>query len=142
MSMFFFNLYVKKYSCFVFKSCCATHSDVCFLSKVSGKTFEVESTFHRYVRPVRHPLLSVFCTELTGITQDAVAGEDAFEKVFSDFNAWLAAEAVIGSRFTFVTCGDWDLKTMLPNQCVDVGVSLPGYFGRWINLKVSNQSDD
>ena len=103
---------------------------------MSGKTFEVESTFHRYVRPVRHPLLSVFCTELTGITQDAVSGEDAFERVFADFNAWLAAEAVIGSRFTFVTCGDWDLKTMLPNQCVDVGVSLPGYFGRWINLKV------
>ena len=88
------------------------------------------------MRPVRHPLLSVFCTELTGITQDAVSGEDAFETVFADFNAWLAAESVIGSRFTFVTCGDWDLKTMLPNQCADVGAAVPGYFGRWINLKV------
>lgn len=105
--------------------------------KVSGKTFEVESTFHRYVRPVTHPLLSIFCTELTGITQDAVASEDAFEKVFIDFNAWLAAESVIGSRFTFVTSGDWDLKTMLPNQCADVGAAVPGYCGRWINLKVA-----
>ena len=120
----------------MFKSCLTTYPVNCFLSKVSGKTFEVESTFHRYVRPVRHPLLSIFCTELTGITQDAVAAEDDFEKVFADFNAWLAAESVIGSRFAFVTCGDWDLKTMLPNQCADVGAAVPGYFGRWINLKV------
>ncbi len=38
--------------------------------KVSAKTFETEATFHRYVRPVRHPELSLFCTELTGITQE------------------------------------------------------------------------
>ena len=30
---------------------------------------QVEATFHRYIRPVHHPLLSPFCTELTGITQ-------------------------------------------------------------------------
>ena len=88
------------------------------------------------MRPVRHSLLSVFCTELTGITQDVVASEDDFAKVIADFNAWLAAESVIDSRFTFVTCGDWDLKTMLPNQCSDVGASVPDYFSRWINLKV------
>ena len=26
--------------------------------------------FHEYVRPVAHPTLSPFCTQLTGITQD------------------------------------------------------------------------
>lgn len=31
--------------------------------------FQVEAIFHKYVRPVRHPLLSTFCTDLTGITQ-------------------------------------------------------------------------
>ena len=31
--------------------------------------FEVEAIFHKYVRPVHHPLLTSFCTELTGITQ-------------------------------------------------------------------------
>ena len=33
------------------------------------KGFEVEAIFHQYVRPVKHPLLTTFCTELTGITQ-------------------------------------------------------------------------
>lgn len=31
--------------------------------------FQVEAIFHEYVRPTHHPLLSTFCTELTGITQ-------------------------------------------------------------------------
>lgn len=30
---------------------------------------EVESEFHSYVQPQEHPVLSAFCTELTGITQ-------------------------------------------------------------------------
>ncbi len=32
--------------------------------KVSSRDFSVQSTFHRYVRPVHHPNLSHFCTEL------------------------------------------------------------------------------
>lgn len=30
---------------------------------------EVQTQFHEYVKPVRHPTLTKFCTELTGITQ-------------------------------------------------------------------------
>ena len=33
------------------------------------KSFDVVSIFHEYVRPVHHPTLTTFCTELTGITQ-------------------------------------------------------------------------
>jgi hypothetical protein len=40
-------------------------------------------------------------------------------------------------RFTLVTSGDWDLKTMLPNQCRLSGVDLPAYAGEWINVKKS-----
>jgi ERI1 exoribonuclease 3 len=32
-------------------------------------TRQVEGTFHEYVRPVKVPQLTDFCTELTGITQ-------------------------------------------------------------------------
>lgn len=37
--------------------------------------------------------------------------------------------------FAFVTCGDWDLKTMLPNQCRTSKCSKPKYFSQWINIK-------
>lgn len=30
---------------------------------------EVQSQFHEYVKPIRHPRLTDFCTQLTGITQ-------------------------------------------------------------------------
>ena len=35
----------------------------------TNKGFEIEAIFHEYVRPVHNPMLTRFCTELTGITQ-------------------------------------------------------------------------
>jgi ERI1 exoribonuclease 3 len=35
-----------------------------------------------------------------------------------------------------VTCGDWDLKTMLPTQCETCKISIPKYFTKWTNLKI------
>ena len=40
----------------------------CALLNVN-RGFEVEAIFHKYVRPIKNPLLSAFCTELTGINQ-------------------------------------------------------------------------
>lgn len=36
---------------------------------LNTSTGEVESEFHTYVQPQERPILSEFCTELTGITQ-------------------------------------------------------------------------
>lgn len=42
-----------------------------------------------------------------------------------------------GVNFTFLTCGDWDLKTMLPSQCKYFNISYSNYFKNWINIKKS-----
>jgi inhibitor of KinA sporulation pathway (predicted exonuclease) len=42
------------------------------LYNLSSRT--VEGTFHEYIRPVRVPTLTTFCTELTGIEQVLYAG--------------------------------------------------------------------
>jgi len=39
---------------------------------------EIQATFHEYVRPVQNPILSEFCTELTGITQVRVLASGRF----------------------------------------------------------------
>ncbi len=110
-----------------------------------GGRLEEAARFHRYVRPVVHPRLTPFCTELTGITQEMVDGEDVFERVYGDFLEWLSSETE-GFRlpFSFVTCGDWDLKTMLPGQCRLSGLEPPGegrpHFRRWVNVKRSCHS--
>lgn len=36
---------------------------------LSTATGEIESEFHAYVQPQEYPVLSEFCTELTGIKQ-------------------------------------------------------------------------
>lgn len=36
---------------------------------LNTSTGVIESEFHMYVQPQEHPILSEFCTELTGITQ-------------------------------------------------------------------------
>ena len=49
----------------------------------SSRTFAIESEFQTFVRPVRRPVLTDFCTELTGITQhdltDALPFRQAME---------------------------------------------------------------
>ncbi len=61
------------------------------------------------------------------------------------FNDWLRREtADLSESFAFVTCGDWDLKTMLPAQCKVSGLDPPSeehpHFRRWINVKRSCHS--
>jgi inhibitor of KinA sporulation pathway (predicted exonuclease) len=63
--------------------------------KLNSKTLAVESQFHSYVRPVIHPRLDLFCTGLTGITQDMVDSEKTFEGVFEDFQKWLQEENLL-----------------------------------------------
>ncbi|KAG4161320.1 hypothetical protein ERO13_D01G047400v2 [Gossypium hirsutum] len=65
-----------------------------------------------------------------------------FKEVMQQFEAWLSQhnlwEKEKGSRLTraaFVTCGNWDLKTKIPQQCEVSGIKLPPYFMEWINLK-------
>ncbi|XP_037069786.1 ERI1 exoribonuclease 3-like isoform X2 [Pollicipes pollicipes] len=103
--------------------------------KVNAKTFKIESEFHHYVRPVHHPTLTSFCTELTGIIQETVDESEPFPAVLARFEAWHAAELPADSRALFLTYGDWDLKTMLPNQCRLSGVPLPPFMRSWGNVK-------
>eukprot|EP00094_Tigriopus_californicus_P006775 TCALIF_06526-PA protein Name:"Similar to NUB1 NEDD8 ultimate buster 1 (Homo sapiens)" AED:0.17 eAED:0.17 QI:0/0.66/0.57/0.85/0.83/0.71/7/149/781 len=105
--------------------------------KVNARNFDVVAEFHRYVKPVHHPTLSVFCSELTGILQETVQNESTFPEVFQAFQDWIREEALLESRFCFVSCGDWDLRTMLPAQCELCQLQVPDYLHRWINIKKS-----
>ncbi|XP_057327262.1 ERI1 exoribonuclease 3 [Microplitis mediator] len=114
---------------------------------VSTKNWEIESIFHEYVKPRVNPIISPFCTELTGIMQETIENEEYFPVVLDKFSTWLATNNFIkdiddnnynnnnNCESTFVTCGDWDLKVMLPNQCNLDDLPVPHYFNQWIDLK-------
>ncbi|XP_066548568.1 ERI1 exoribonuclease 3 isoform X2 [Amia ocellicauda] len=105
--------------------------------KLNGRTMEIESTFHSYVQPVYHPQLTPFCTQLTGIIQDMVEGKPTLQHTLQMVDEWMSKEGLLNPdvHSIFVTCGDWDLKTMLPGQCQHLGLRAPDYFKQWINLK-------
>lgn len=75
--------------------------------------------------------------------------EEEFVSVFNNFCTWLEHDQQLvrinltgqdfnsPPKFTFVTCGDWDLNYMLPNQCITSQIKLPDYFRQWINVKKS-----
>lgn len=108
---------------------------------VDPDTLSVVAEFQRYVRPVANPTLTAYCTEMTGITQATVDQAEPFVAVYAEAKRYLSETLGLGEMtgkrsYCVVTCGDWDLKTMLPAQ-----LRLSGAFGtpaslrRWCNLK-------
>jgi ERI1 exoribonuclease 3 len=107
---------------------------------------EVTGEFESFVRPLHHPELTPFCTELTSITTEQVADAPLFPEVFAAHQEWLASHGLPlepdqsgDLPYALVTCGDWDLQTMLPRQLrateppIDF---MPHPYRRWINVKV------
>ena len=122
---------------------------------LDGRTMRVVDEFQSYVRPVINPTLTAFCTELTGIQQGWVDEAPTFEGALRQHTSWLrqhglAVDGTPGHSWACVTCGDWDLKTMLPDQLrllrqgdSGAGVksrtaslkALTKHFQRWVNIK-------
>ena len=108
---------------------------------LDGATFEVLGEFESFVRPLHNPQLTDFCKELTGITQEDVDGAPLFPEVFAAHQAWLRSHGLPLEgelSYALVTCGDWDLQTMLPRQlrASDPPIDwVPAAYRQWINIK-------
>ncbi|CAN6171937.1 unnamed protein product [Urochloa humidicola] len=103
---------------------------------VDAATGDLISSFRTYVKPRHHPVLTEFCTKLTGIKQEQVDSGVELAKALAMHDAWLAAAGVAKNRLAVVTWGDWDCKTMLDFECTFKGIAKPAYFDRWVNLRV------
>lgn len=132
--------------------------------------------FHEYVRPVIQPRLTEFCTRLTGITQvscriprshilyyfkllihlsheqETVDNAEPFPPVWVRFKNFLKEQNLLEkpSTYAFITCGAWDLHTMLPRQLShvistnpsaksDEGLLATHFQDRVINIKTAFQ---
>ncbi|KAK9981874.1 hypothetical protein ABG768_001397 [Culter alburnus] len=112
----------------------------------------VESEFHTFVQPQEHPVLSDFCTELTGITQDQVDSAPPLHICLSRFKHWLlrlqqergvvfetdsAGPAPSGHPCAFVTWSDWDLGVCLLYECKRKQLTVPEALKSWIDLRAT-----
>jgi inhibitor of KinA sporulation pathway (predicted exonuclease) len=82
--------------------------------------------FDRLVRPVRHPTLSPFCTELTTITQAQVDAADPFPTVLAAFRAWLGDPRAA----LFTSWGRYDFN-QLKKDCAFHRVDYPFDADHW-----------
>ncbi|KAJ3046175.1 tRNA 2'-phosphotransferase 1 [Rhizophlyctis rosea] len=108
---------------------------------LSTRTLSTTTEFRTHIRPTINPTLTQFCTSLTGITQDVVDAADPFDIAFPRVVAFLKnlQGKEPDAKFAFVTCGDWDLKTMLPLQLNHSNIlasSVSPLFSKWINIKI------
>lgn len=101
-------------------------------------------TFHSFVKPVINPELTLFCQDLTGITQNMVDKAPNVEQVLDSLFVWLKKEDLIDAddsmtgKFSFCSCGNFDLNLISPlvKKCRYADTNdLPVYFKEWINVK-------
>lgn len=101
-------------------------------------------TFHSFVKPVINSELTLFCKELTGLTQSIVDRAEPVEHVTDKLFSWLVEEELIDanlkqeSNFAFASCGNFDLNLLSPviRRCkFNNDLELPIYFQEWINVK-------
>ncbi|XP_009323109.1 PREDICTED: ERI1 exoribonuclease 2 [Pygoscelis adeliae] len=120
---------------------------------LNTSTGEIESEFHTYVQPQEHPILSEFCTELTGITQNQVDEGVPLNICLSQFLKWIQMiqkekKIIFSSDIpshstsearpcTFVTWTDWDLGVCLQYECKRKQLRKPDILNSWIDLKAT-----
>jgi inhibitor of KinA sporulation pathway (predicted exonuclease) len=74
--------------------------------------FRIVDEFQSFVRPVRHPALTGFCTQLTSIVQADVDTAPSFPECIAAFEAWLSRYR----DFAFCSWGDYD-QAQLQQDC-------------------------
>lgn len=108
---------------------------------VNSETLLPEFEFATYVRPEHNADLTAFCTELTGIEQHQVADAPRFSDALCSLVDFCTERGLdiyrtgTGAPLVCVTCGNWDLLTMLPAQCLLTGDRAPACLREWINVK-------
>lgn len=76
---------------------------------VLNKTLEIISEFQTFVRPLRHPQLTDFCTGLTSISQTDVDLAPNFKEAMQAFQKWTDSF----KRFDFCSWGNYDLNQFM-----------------------------
>uniref|UniRef100_A0A8D2Q9Q6 ERI1 exoribonuclease family member 2 n=1 Tax=Zonotrichia albicollis TaxID=44394 RepID=A0A8D2Q9Q6_ZONAL len=120
---------------------------------LNTSTGAIESEFHMYVQPQEHPILSEFCKELTGITQNQVDQGVPLNICLSQFMKWIqkiqkekkimfstdsqSNSTSEAKACAFVTWTDWDLGVCLHYECRRKQLRKPDILNSWIDLKAT-----
>ena len=80
---------------------------------VDTENLLITTEFQSFIRPVRNPVLTDFCTGLTSISQDMVSEAGTFYDVFGAFEDWIRQNA---AEAAFCSWGAYD-RRQLAQDC-------------------------
>lgn len=104
---------------------------------IDASTLEPIDEFREFVRPKFCPQLSAYCTQLTSIQQEDIDNAALLPQVLRRFGAWLDAYGLQANPSSAipVTCGNWDLRSMLPTEVRRKALDFHPTLGWWCNIK-------
>ncbi|MDY6785057.1 MAG: 3'-5' exonuclease [Cyanobacteriota bacterium] len=73
---------------------------------VKAAGLETTSEFQTFVKPIRHPILTEFCKNLTSISQEQADRAPFYPEAIAEFKTWMSSY----SNFIFGSWGDYDRK--------------------------------
>jgi inhibitor of KinA sporulation pathway (predicted exonuclease) len=79
--------------------------------------------------------ISEFCTELTCISQENVHNCYIINVVYERHHQWLLKNINNHYNLYFLTCGEWDLKTLLPQEIKNKRLTNYKEYQKYINIK-------
>lgn len=107
---------------------------------INARTGETVAEFQQYVKMISHKQLSTFIKSLTHITDEQVKNGSDWQACLDSFEEWCYKNGITCDNTTVVTCGNWDLETMLHNQLNITKTKLSKFlndlFGCWTDVKV------
>ena len=88
--------------------------------------------FHAFVKPTERPVVSNFCTQLTGIDQATVDGAETLDRVLGKFCAWL--DEFAGENYSLAADCQSDLRHFLLAECRRKKIRVRDAWRAWVDI--------
>ena len=99
---------------------------------VCCSNLEIVDTFQVYVRPVVTPMLTGFCTELTGIEQETVDAAEPFGLAVTAYREWLGRHPELAAWASWGNYDKGQFELDCERHCV------PGLHANLLHLNLKN----
>ncbi|CCW67439.1 unnamed protein product [Phytomonas sp. Hart1] len=95
-------------------------------------------SFRTFVKPWRNPVLTEFCTTLTGIQQADVDGAPDLAEAIRRFEKWYLQTIPRGAKVVFAADGPWDFrKFFYEYHVLRDHVRLPSIFYEYLDIRTT-----
>ncbi|KAL4438355.1 hypothetical protein ABPG74_009778 [Tetrahymena malaccensis] len=95
----------------------------------------MDNYFQHFIKTQVITELNPQCIEITGITQEQVDNGVILQEAIKQLDIFLKKNQILESKFTFITCGDYDLGKCLMREALYKKINIPDYLKNYINVK-------